>query len=104
MPEVSSGHAAALSQPSQPSQMDQPATAHRRLLDDPSPPPPLRPRTRLPEVDDASVAISGAVRAEQKLINTRSIDYVIRSGVAGGLAGCAVSTTVLNTKGFEIDK
>lgn len=28
-----------------------------------------------------------------KKVETRSLDYVLRSGLAGGLAGCAVSAT-----------
>lgn len=30
-------------------------------------------------------------RGDAKQVNKRSVDYVLRSGLAGGLAGCAVS-------------
>lgn len=30
-------------------------------------------------------------RGERRQVNKRSLDYVLRSGLAGGLAGCAVS-------------
>jgi len=48
--------------------------------------------------DDESPGTSGAslgsrqdTRAEAKEVNRRSLDYVLRSGCAGGMAGCAVS-------------
>lgn len=90
MPGASAGHAATVSQPSQPSQME-PDHASRRLLEEP-PPSGLRARHNIPEVHDASVAVSGAVRQHEKRIDKKSFDYIVRSGVAGGLAGCAVST------------
>lgn len=31
------------------------------------------------------------VRSNAKRVDKRSVDYVLRSGFAGGLAGCAVS-------------
>ena len=34
------------------------------------------------------------MRGGPKQLNKRSADYVLRSGLAGGLAGCAVSTIV----------
>lgn len=89
MPEASAGHAATVSQSSQPSQME-PDHVSRRLLEEP--PPATRPRNHIPEVHDASVAVSGAVRQHEKHIDKKSLDYIVRSGVAGGLAGCAVST------------
>lgn len=33
-------------------------------------------------------------RVEGKQVNKRSLDYVLRSGLAGGLAGCAVSPSL----------
>lgn len=51
-------------------------------------------------IDDESSGTSGAslgsrqdTRAEAKEVNKQSLDYVLRSGYAGGLAGCAVSAT-----------
>lgn len=51
--------------------------------------------------DDESSGTSGAslgsrqdTRAEIKEVNKRSLDYVLRSGCAGGLAGCAAKTVV----------
>lgn len=54
--------------------------------------------TQANATDDELSGTSGASlgsrqesRAEAKEVNKRSLDYVIRSGCAGGLAGCAVS-------------
>lgn len=88
MPEAHTGHAATTLQPSQPPQMAH--TAPRRLLEEPGPPPGRN--STLPAVHDASLAISGASKGEGKHIDKRSLDYIIRSGVAGGLAGCAVGS------------
>lgn len=90
MPEAVTGHAATISQPSQPSQMEHPAP--KRLLDESVP---LRAGPNLPPVGDASLAVSGASHAEGKHIKKKSWDYVVRSGVAGGLAGCAVSSVII---------
>ncbi|RAL14843.1 coenzyme A transporter [Aspergillus homomorphus CBS 101889] len=51
--------------------------------------------TQATAVDDASSphqAQNG--RGATKEVNKRSVDYVVRSGVAGGLAGCAAKTVV----------
>lgn len=89
MPEASAGHAATISHPSQPSQMEQ--SAPRRLLEEPGPL--ARARPHFPTVDEASLAVSGATKEGDKRVNKKSLDYIVRSGVAGGLAGCAVSMT-----------
>lgn len=89
MPGAFTGHAATISQSSQPSQMEQPAP--KRLLEEPSP---LNTRPNLAAVHDASLAVSGASRVEGKHIDKKSWGYVVRSGVAGGLAGCAVCIAV----------
>lgn len=89
MPTASAGHAATVSQPLQPSQMDQPAT--KRLLEESIRD--SRGASCLPVIDDDSLEISGASRSETKRIDKKSMDYLIRSGVAGGVAGCAVSIT-----------
>ena len=88
MPEASAGHAARISQSTQSSQMEQ--SAPRRLLDEPGSSP--RPSAHFPAVDEASIAVSEVTKEDKKRINKKSLDYIIRSGVAGGLAGCAVST------------
>ena len=92
MPEASAGHAATISQSSQPSQME-PGHASRRLLEEPLPSA-SSTRHSIPEVHEASVAVSGAVRDHEKRIDKKSLDYIVRSGVAGGMAGCAVSTKI----------
>lgn len=89
MPEASAGHAATIPQSSQPLQMEQPAP--RRLLEEPGPP--LRARPRFLAGDEASIAVSGATEGPKKRVNKNSLDYILRSGVAGGFAGCAVSMT-----------
>ncbi|RAH67722.1 coenzyme A transporter [Aspergillus aculeatinus CBS 121060] len=51
--------------------------------------------TQVTAVDDASSphqAQNG--RGATKEVNKRSVDYIVRSGVAGGLAGCAAKTVV----------
>jgi solute carrier family 25 protein 16 len=90
MPEALTGHAATTLQPSQPPQMAHPAP--KRLLDES--PPSTGGRSTLPALGDASLAVSGASRAEGRHIDKTSLDYIARSGVAGGLAGCAVSPAV----------
>lgn len=68
--------------------MEQPAG--RRLLEEA--PSPVRDTHRLPDVNDDSLALTGVKHAEaDKHIDKRSLDYIVRSGTAGGLAGCAVS-------------
>lgn len=92
MPQAAIGHAAAISKSSQPSQMEQSpavtAPPHRLLeipLEQSSHP------DRIPPVGEASLAVSGAVEKEGEHIDKKSFSYIVRSGVAGGLAGCAVS-------------
>ena len=60
--------------------------------------------------DDEPSGTSGAslgsrqdTRAEAKEVNKRSLDYVLRSGCAGGLAGCAVSGIDALTEGARAD-
>jgi len=65
--------------------------APRRLLEEPGPQ--ARAGPRFPAVDEASLAVSGATKEDGKRVDKKSLDYIIRSGVAGGLAGCAVSMT-----------
>jgi len=87
MPEASAGHAATISQSTQPSQMDQ--SAPLGVLEEPGPS--HQAGLHLRRVDEASLAISEATKDDSKRVNKKSLDYIVRSGVAGGLAGCAVS-------------
>ena len=41
--------------------------------------------------------ITLGVTGGQRMMDKRSFDYVLRSGLAGGLAGCAVSNIVIST-------
>jgi solute carrier family 25 protein 16 len=41
-------------------------------------------------------------RTGSKELNKRSLDYVLRSGLAGGLAGCAVSLGFLYSRGLVL--
>ncbi|PYH91454.1 mitochondrial carrier protein [Aspergillus ellipticus CBS 707.79] len=51
--------------------------------------------TQAPAVENASTPHhSEAPRGAGKEVNKRSVDYIVRSGVAGGLAGCAAKTVV----------
>ena len=45
--------------------------------------------------DGASVRSRQDTRAEGKPVNKQSLDYMLRSGCAGGLAGCTVSVIPL---------
>lgn len=57
-----------------------------RLLEEPPPGPDHR-RFNPPQ---PPVMIKGNASRETKELDKRSLDYILRSGLAGGLAGCAV--------------
>lgn len=61
----------------------------RSLLEEP--PSGQRPLVRLPAADEVPIAVSKAGGQSEKRVDKKSLDYLIRSGVAGGLSGCAVS-------------
>ena len=44
-------------------------------------------KAAIPNPTEPAIAASGAVKRRNK----QSLDYVLKSGLAGGLAGCAVS-------------
>lgn len=83
------GHAAIRAQPSQPSEMEPNQGLHpvRRLLEES---PTSTPHSKLFKTDEVSVGFHSPPD-KSKHVDKQSLDYVIRSGVAGGLAGCAVS-------------
>ena len=54
------------------------------------------------ETSGASIGSKQDTRAEAKEVNKRSLDYVLRSGYAGGLAGCAVSAIHALAEGYEL--
>ncbi|KAJ9613387.1 coenzyme A transporter [Cladophialophora chaetospira] len=61
-----------------------------RLLEEPTP----APDQSLFNQTDAAVTRKRTDPQEEKELNKRSIDYLLRSGLAGGLAGCAAKTLV----------
>lgn len=63
-----------------------------RLLEEPL------PRSRVPAPDqlmftknDPAATLKAPAPRERRQMDKRSLDYILRSAVAGGLAGCAVS-------------
>lgn len=60
-----------------------------RLLEEPLPRT-TPPKQSLFTTNDAPVTSRGPLLSERKQLDKRSLDYVLRSGLAGGLAGCAV--------------
>ncbi|KAK5199754.1 coenzyme A transporter [Exophiala xenobiotica] len=44
--------------------------------------------------NDAAVTSTGPAPRERKRLDKQSLDYILRSGLAGGLAGCAAKTVV----------
>ena len=88
MPESPACHAAPSMQTIQPSQME-PSRGPTRLLEEAAP---QMPANKLFNTDDAAVALSSnETRGATKPLDKRGLDYLLRSGIAGGLAGCAVS-------------
>ncbi len=69
-----------------PSEMEGATRGPARLLEEPVP---QDSRTRSFHSDDNAVATRGPGQEKGKL-EKRSLDYALRSGLAGGLAGCAV--------------
>lgn len=88
MSAASRGHAAPSFQPVQPSEMEDATRGPRRLLEEPIP---QRAKTGAFQTDDAAIAIRDPADGKAKL-DKRSLGYILRSGLAGGLAGCAVGT------------
>ena len=80
-----------------PSEMEDATRGSQRLLKEPIP---QSSKTTAFHADDAAIAIHGSGGEKAKL-DKRSLDYVLRSGLAGGLAGCAVRPTI--TLAFEIE-
>lgn len=91
MPLTTSGHAATILQPSQPSKME--GHGSSRLLEEPLPP--SSSRQSLFPSGDAAVTTQPPPPRERKQVDKRSLDYILRSGLAGGLAGCAVSSVAM---------
>lgn len=96
MPLLASGHAATTLQPTRPSEME--SRGPSRLLEEP----PLsqtsssstssKPHTFSTAATKTVTQKDGGAPGEPKYLDKRSLDYILRSGFAGGLAGCAVST------------
>src|ERR1700760_3633454 len=91
MPDPRVGHATTSTQPAQSPQMD-PSRGPPRLLE--GTPPRAPPTPKLFNTDDAAVALQAHELKEPKPLDKRSLDYILRTGLAGGLAGCAVRTRV----------
>src|ERR1700761_2470397 len=100
MPIADPGHAATTPQPSQPSQMESGGVASR-LLEEPPP----APDKRLFSKTEPAVTIprTGTGARESKQLDKRSLDYILRSGLAGGLAGCAVRGARILTRRSCVD-
>ena len=60
---------------------------------------PLEGETKLFHTDDAHNGIPHA-GGSRKRLKKQSMDYILRSGIAGGLAGCAVGECVYCTRGY----
>ena len=85
MPIASLGNAATTPESSQPPEMESRGSAPRLLEE-----PPSGPDQKLYSKKDTWVRTRGAGHYDSKEVDKRSLDYVLRSGLAGGLAGCAV--------------
>ena len=83
---TSRGHADPSLQPARPSEMADVTRVPTRLLEEPLPP---EPDNRTFQSDHEAVAIRGPEHGRAK-VDKRSLDYILRTGLAGGLAGCAV--------------
>lgn len=68
-----------------------PSRGPSRLLEEPAP---RAPAFELATTSDSAVAHRAHEYKEKTSLNKRSLDYVLRSGLAGGLAGCAAKTVV----------
>lgn len=82
------GHAVSPIQSTQSSEME-PHRGPVRLLEDSTPP--ANRGAKMFTTDDAGTAVHTTVHDEKKKLDKKSMDYLVRSGIAGGLAGCAVS-------------
>ena len=76
-------------QSARPSEMEDATRGPQRLLEEPLP---QGSKTRVFHTDDAAIAAHGPGDGKTKL-EKRSLNYILRSGLAGGLAGCAVGHT-----------
>lgn len=85
MPVQGAGHAATTLHSPQPSQME--SRGSTRLLEEP-------PTQRIYTRNDAAVTLQVPASREIKSVDKRSLDYLLRTGFAGGLAGCAAKTVV----------
>ena len=83
---ASRGNADPSLQPARPSEMADVTRGPTRLLEEPFP---REPKDRVFHSDREAVTIPGSERNRPK-VDKRSLDYILRTGLAGGLAGCAV--------------
>lgn len=83
MPTTFTGHAASPTPAPQSSDMEVPPRTKR-------PPDNANTQASICPTDDEAVTMKGANIPQ--MVNKQSLDYILRSGLAGGLAGCAVST------------
>ena len=84
-----------LLQPAQPSEMEDATRGSQRLLEEPIP---QSSKKRAFHADHATIAIPGP-GVEKARLDKQSVGYILRSGLAGGLAGCAVKhTNILATE------
>ena len=90
MPETRAGHVATSLQSARSPQME--PSRPTRLLEEDAPR--ASPAPKLFTTDDSAVAVPAHRFQEKVQLDKRSLDYILRSGLAGGLAGCAAKTVV----------
>lgn len=71
----------------------------------------VKPQTVSDEASDEALAIQSLdndlrfpiVESARKQLDKQSVEYILKSGLAGGLAGCAVSIYILRSGGTRSD-
>ena len=84
------GHAASIPQSPQSPQME-PDRGTQRLLEEPSRA--AQNSSKPLPAREVATNIHGSAQ-EKKPLDKQSMDYILRTGLAGGLAGCAVGVTI----------
>jgi hypothetical protein len=90
MPETSSGHAATTFSAFESPQMEAEQRPVRLLEESHQHAPQSKLTGRIFDTSDASLGSPVSDRQQKKPLDKKSLDYIMKSGVAGGLAGCAV--------------
>ena len=90
MPETRAGHAATLPPTLESPQMDA-DRGPKRLLEEEATTAQTTLGGKLFGSGDDPIAVHFPEKEVKKPLNKRSLDYIVKTGIAGGLAGCAVS-------------